>query len=474
MNTGRFYIDGAWVDPSGSSEIQVVNPATEKVVATIAAGTRQDVDAAVAAAKRAFQTFRFTSVEERVALLERILENYKKRAEDIAQAVSQEMGAPIKFARGPQLGSGRIHIEVAIEALKNFQFTKKQGTTTIVREPIGVAALITPWNWPLNQINTKVIPALAAGCTMVLKPSEVAPLSALVFAEVLEESGVPAGVFNLVNGTGPEVGQSLATHPDVAVVSLTGSTRAGAAVSKAAADTVKRVTLELGGKSPNLIFADTDLAQEMTDAIGHMFTNAGQSCDAPSRLLVPREIEDQVIALAREVLAKSKVGSPTDETTTIGPVVNKTQFDKIQDLIASGIQEGAELLGGGIGRPEGFETGYYVKPTIFARVDPNMRISREEIFGPVMTINAFDDEEQAIRLANDTIYGLAAYISTKDMDRARRIAARLEAGMVSINNPKWDARAPFGGYKQSGNGREYGVYGIEEYLETKAIVGYGD
>ncbi|MHB2263630.1 aldehyde dehydrogenase family protein [Aliihoeflea sp. PC F10.4] len=472
MNTDQFYIDGKWVKSMRPQMLDVINPATEDVVAQVAAGSASDVDVAVAAARAAFKHFARTSVEERIALLTRIVEAYEARAEDIAQAISREMGAPITFARQSQVAAGKAHLLTVIDALKAFSFAKDRGATRIVREAIGVAALITPWNWPLNQIATKVGPALAAGCTMVLKPSEIAPLSALIFAEVMDAAGTPPGVFNLVNGTGPEVGHALATHPDIAIVSLTGSTRAGIAVSKAGADTVKRVSLELGGKSPNIIFDDVDFDTVVAGGVRSVFGNSGQSCDAPTRMLVPRHLEERAIQIAAQVAGATAVGDPSLPQTGIGPVVSKVQYEKIQTLIEAGIEEGAALVAGGPGRPEGFDRGYFVRPTVFGRVDPDMRVAREEIFGPVLCIIPFDDEADAVRIANDSIYGLAAYVHSADMERARRVASLLEAGQVMVNDPDWDLWAPFGGYKQSGNGREYADYGMEEFLETKAIVGF--
>jgi aldehyde dehydrogenase (NAD+) len=468
----QFYIDGQWVDPVEPRTLDVVNPATEEVCGRISLGSAADVDNAVAAAARAFETFSQTTREERIALLEAVLEEFKRRYEDVATAIMDEMGAPLGLARGPQAGSGPQHIKAAIRALRHYEFEERIGTTNIVREPIGVCGLITPWNWPMNQIAVKVAPALAAGCTMVLKPSEIAPFDAMVFAEILDAAGVPAGVFNLVNGDGPGVGTALSQHPDVAMVSFTGSTRAGVLVAQNAAPTVKRVAQELGGKSPNIICDDEAFDKAVASGAGEMFDNTGQSCNAPSRMLVPRHRMDEAAAIAAQVAGKVTVGNPRAEDTTMGPVVSDVQWQKIQDLIQAGIDEGATLVAGGTGRPEGLDKGYYVKPTVFADVSNDMTIAREEIFGPVLAILPYDDIDEAVRIANDTPYGLSACVSCADLDAARRIASRLRAGMVHVNGASLDSAAPFGGYKQSGNGREWGHHGIDEFLELKSVYGY--
>ncbi len=470
----KFYIGGAWVDPVTPAAIEIIDPATEQPFATVAAGGAQDIDRAVAAAKAAFPAFAATTRDERLALLRRIAECYKARYDDMVQAVSRELGAPLGFARDQQVFMGLAHLEKAIEVLERYSFESRRGTTRVVKEPIGVAGLITPWNWPLNQIVCKVAPALAVGCTMVLKPSEITPLNAIIFAEILDEAGAPKGVFNLVNGDGPSAGQALAAHPDVDVVSFTGSTRAGIIVAKSAADTVKRVLQELGGKSPNIILPDADLAKAVTDGVGACLINSGQSCDAGTRMLVPHERHDEALEAARMAAETYTVGDPAGPDTVMGPVVSRIQFDKIQRLIQSGIDEGAELVTGGPGRPAGFNRGYYVRPTVFGGVTPDMTIAREEIFGPVLAIMPYRDEEEAIRIANDTPYGLAAYVESGDLEHARRVARRLRAGSVYLNYPEMDLDAPFGGYKQSGNGREYADFAFDDFQEIKGIVGYGE
>ncbi len=473
-NRLKFFIDGQWVDPVTPALLDVIDPSTEEAFTQISIGSAADVDRAVAAAKAAFPAFSISSREERLALLERILAAYDERIDDIAEAVSREMGAPLPFARDSQATSGAAHLRTTIKALKTFAFTEKRGTTMIVREPIGVCALITPWNWPLNQIACKVAPAIAAGCTMVLKPSEIAPITGVIFAEIMEAAGTPKGVFNLVHGTGPEVGQPMACHPDVDMVSFTGSTRAGVAVAKAAADTVKRVAQELGGKSANIILPDADLSAAVSEGVADCFDNSGQSCNAPTRMLVPADRHDEALAVARAVAETVVVGDPRSPDTRLGPVVSRTQFDKIQALIEAGIREGATLVAGGPGRPEHLNRGYYVRPTVFGNVTNDMTIAREEIFGPVLSILPYRDEEEAIAIANDTVYGLAAYVQSGDIGHARKVAARLRAGCVHINYPAWDPYAPFGGYKQSGNGREYGEWGLHDFLEVKAVIGYGE
>ena len=468
----QFFIDGAWVDPAVPNRIPVIDPSTEEVTAEVSLGSEADVDRAVAAAKRAFATYGFTSQAERLELLRRVVVAYERRMPDLAEAVSREMGAPRSFELSNQVGIGLAHLRKTVEVLESFAFSEVKGTSLVVKEPVGVVGLITPWNWPLNQIACKVAPALAAGCTMVLKPSEVAPLNAIIFAEVLDDAGVPPGVFNLVNGDGPTVGQAMARHPDVDMMSFTGSTRAGVLVAKAAADTVKRVHQELGGKSANILFPDVDLEAAVTKGVAGCFGNSGQSCNAPTRMFVPRDRHDEAAAHAMAAAEAYRVGPADAPGTDLGPVVSQVQFDKIQDLIESGIREGATLVTGGAGRPAGVNRGYYVRPTVFADVTPEMRIAREEIFGPVLSILPYDTVEDAIRLANDTPYGLAAYVQAKDLDAARSAAARLRAGRVHINYPAWTADVPFGGYKQSGNGREYAEYGLEEFLEIKGILGY--
>ncbi len=469
----KFFIDGEWVDPVTPRTLDVIDPSTEEAYTQISLGAAEDVNRAVAAAKAAFASFSTTSKAERLALLRRILEVYNERYEDVAQAVSQEMGAPLPFARDAQAWSGRAHMEATIEALEAFEFSAKRGTTTILREPIGVCALITPWNWPLNQIVCKVAPAIAAGCTIVLKPSEIAPISGVVFAEIVAAAGAPKGVFNLVNGNGPDVGQVMAGHPDVDMVSFTGSTRAGVIVAKTAADTVKRVSQELGGKSANVILPDADFETAVSKGVEGCFGNSGQSCDAPTRMLVPAARHDEALAIAKKAAEAFKVGDPRAEGTDLGPVVSQLQFDKIQGLIDIAIKEGAALVTGGLGRPEGLNRGYYVRPTIFGHVTPNMTIAREEVFGPVLSILSYEDEEDAVRIANDTLYGLAAYVQSENIAHARAVAQRMRAGSVYLNYPDWDTHSAFGGYKQSGNGREYADWGMHEFLEIKSVIGWG-
>ena len=468
----KFYIDGKWVDPVTPNPVDVINPATEEPCGRISLGSPADVELAVAAAKRAEADFAATTREQRIELLENVLAEFLKRYDAIAEAIMDEMGAPWSLAKGAQAGSGPQHIKAAIRALKSFEFEEKNRTTLIVREPIGVCALITPWNWPVNQVACKEAPALAAGCTMVLKPSEIAPFDAMIFAEVLDAAGVPAGVFNLINGDGPGVGTALAQHPDVAMVSFTGSTRAGVAVAQNAAPTVKRVAQELGGKSANILLADADLEKAVREGAEECFDNTGQSCNAPTRMLVPRDRMDEAAGIAARVANAMRVGDPRDESTQVGPLVSGQQWEKVQELIAKGIDEGATLAAGGTGRPDGLEKGYYAKPTVFANVSNDMTIAREEIFGPVLSIIPYDDEDEAVEIANDTPYGLSGYVSSGSLARARRVAARLRTGMVHINGASLDSMAPFGGYKQSGNGREWGPEGIEEFLEVKSIYGY--
>ena len=469
----QHYVGGAWVHPlAPGPAIPLVSPVTEDVIGSVFPGGAADVDRAVAAARAAFPEFAATTPGQRAALLQRILTLLEARAEAFAQAINREIGCPIGFARAAQVPFGLAHVQAALEAIESFAFLRQQGTTAILREPIGVCGLITPWNWPLYQVTAKVAPALAAGCTVVLKPSELSPLSARLFAEVLHEAGVPAGVFNLVQGTGPEVGAALASHPDVDMVSITGSTRAGVLVAQAAAPTVKRVTQELGGKSPNVLLDDADFARVVPLGVASGMRNAGQSCSAPTRMLVPAARLAEVEALATAAVAAMPAGDPALPETVIGPVANRSQFDKVQAMIASGMAEGARVVCGGPGRLPGFDRGYFARPTVFAGVTPDMRIAREEIFGPVLCILAYRDEAEAIRLANDTVYGLGAHVHSADLERARRVARQIRAGQVHINAPAWDRHAAFGGYKQSGNGREYGVFGLEEFLETKAVLGY--
>jgi len=466
----KFYIGGRWIDPAGDQTTDVVNPATEEVAGKVAVGSAADVDAAVAAARTAFGTWSQTSVKDRLDLLRGILDVYTRRSADLAAALTEEMGAPAYLAGGFQVGLGAGHLTKAIEILESYSFEEQRGATLIVREPIGVCGLITPWNWPLNQIAVKVFPALATGCTMVLKPSEQSPFTGQIFAEVLDAAGVPAGVFNLVQGDGLSVGVPLASHPDVDLVSFTGSVRAGVEVARNAAPTVKRVTQELGGKSPNIVLDDADFAENVGKGVGTMMGNSGQTCSAPSRMLVPSARMDEAIAVARQAAAQVTVGDPTGDVV-IGPVVSGGQFDKIQALIQKGVDEGAMLVTGGTGRPDGLDRGFYVKPTVFANVSNDMTIAREEIFGPVLVIIGYDDLDQAIEIANDTEYGLAGYVAGADLDQARAVARRIRAGYVGINDG-FDFACPFGGYKKSGNGREWGEFGFHDYLEIKGILGY--
>ncbi|GLU32950.1 aldehyde dehydrogenase family protein [Trinickia caryophylli] len=472
-NALKFYIDGAWSAPAGDARLPVIDPCTEAPFAEVALGEARDVDRAVAAAKRAFPTFALTDPAERIALVRRILDVYLTRSDEIADTISREIGAPRQLARDWQAGLGRRHLEELLRTCETFAWRRQKGTTLVCYEPVGVAALITPWNWPINQIVCKVAPALVAGCTMVLKPSEVSPLNAVLFAEVLEEAGVPAGVFNLVHGDGPTVGARLCAHPDVDMVSFTGSTRAGVQVATLAAPTVKRVHQELGGKSANLLLDDVDFDAAVTRGVNSCFNNSGQSCNAPTRMLVPAARHGEAVEIARRAATAHCVGPADAPETTMGPVVSHVQFERVQRLIAAGIDEGATLVAGGLGRPEGLERGYYVRPTVFADVRPDMAVAREEIFGPVLSILPYRDEEDAIAIANDSPYGLAAYVQSRDLDRARRVAFRLRAGSIHLNYPAWDPGAPFGGYKQSGNGREYGEWGLESFLEVKGVIGHG-
>lgn len=465
----KFYIDGQWVDPLRPNAFDVENPATEQVSGKISLGSSADVDVAVNAARRAFTSWSQSTREQRLDLLQAILAEYQKRADDLADAVTEEIGAPPSLAAGPQVFLGIGHLTTAIDALKNFEFSEQKGATLIAKEPIGVCGLITPWNWPINQVAVKVYPALATGCTVILKPSEVAPYSPYIFAEILDAAGVPAGVFNLINGDGPGVGVALASHPDIDMVSFTGSTRAGVDVATNAAATVKRVTQELGGKSPNIVLDDSGFAQGVKAGVANMMPNSGQSCNAPSRMLVPNSRMDEAIDIAREVAGQVPVGS--GDARAIGPIASRAQFEKVQRLIQQGIDEGATLVAGGSGRPEGLNTGYYVKPTVFAHVTNDMTIAREEIFGPVLCILGYDDLDHAVEIANDTRYGLAGYVSGADLDTAREVAGKIRAGWVTINHA-FDLNAPFGGYKHSGNGREWSEFGFHEYLEVKSTLGY--
>jgi aldehyde dehydrogenase (NAD+) len=468
----KFYIDGEWVDPAeGLKTLDVENPATEEVAGRIAMGSAADVDRACKAARNAFASWSQTSREERLEVLGRILAEYQKRFGDLATAVTEEMGAPASLAQRAQVPIGMAHLATAAEVLKTFKFEEDRGPTKIVKEPIGVCGFITPWNWPLNQIVCKVAPAIATGCTMVLKPSEVAPFSGHIFAEIMHAAGVPKGVFNMVHGDGPTVGAAISSHPEVDMVSFTGSTRAGIEVAKAAAPTVKRVAQELGGKSPNIVLDDDAFAKGVARGASTVMTNSGQSCNAPTRMLVPKKRMDEAIAVAKETVAGITVGDPNGNAQ-LGPVVSKVQFEKIQKLIQKGIDEGATLVIGGTGRPEGLDKGYYVKPTVFANVTNDMTIAREEIFGPVLSILGYDTVDDAVRIGNDTEYGLAAYVQAADLNKAREIASKLRAGQVSINGGGGDMTAPFGGYKMSGNGREWGDYAFHEFLETKAVLGY--
>ena len=468
----QFYINGEWVDPVDPKSLDVINPATEEVIGKIAMGNSQDVDKAVAAAKEAFESFSQTTKEERLALMGKILEVYQSRYDEIAETISSEMGAPLWLSKAAQAATGAGHFGTFMEVLKNYNFDEDKGTTRLRKEPVGVCGLITPWNWPINQIACKVAPALAAGCTMVLKPSEVSPLNAVIFTEVLHEAGVPAGVFNLVNGDGLSVGEAMSSHPDIDMMSFTGSTRAGVAVAKASADTVKRVSQELGGKSANIILDDADFNKSVAGGVTGCFMNSGQSCNAPTRMLVPADRQDEAVAIAKATAEATLVGDPKEVAAGgIGPVVSEVQFNKIQGLIEKGIEEGATLVAGGPGKPEGFNAGYYVKPTIFSDVSNDMTIAREEIFGPVLSILPYKDEEDAILIANDTEYGLSGYVSGSQ-EKAQKFAEKFRSGNVHVNGAGPDFNAPFGGYKKSGNGREWGDLGFEEFLEIKAILGY--
>ena len=469
-NLGKFYIDGKWVTPNSKQSMPVINPATEEEIGTVILGNNDDVDIAVKAANLAFESFSKTTKEDRLKLLKRIHEVTSDRFEELAQAMSKEMGAPITMSREAQADSGIGHLQGFIEALEKLEEENTLSNGDILtKEPIGVCGLITPWNWPINQITLKVLPAIACGCTCILKPSEHTPISAMLYAEILHEAGVPSGVFNLIHGTGEEVGVALSRHPDIQMISFTGSTRGGMSVTRESAATIKRVTLELGGKSPNLVFADCDLEERVKASVGECMLNTGQSCDAPTRLIVERSCYDDVLNIAKKAAEDTGVGEPQKEGDHIGPLFDKIQFDRVQNMIQVGIDEGARLLAGGLGKPDGFETGWYVKPTIFADVSNDMRVAQEEIFGPVLVIIPFESEEEAIKIANDSPYGLGAYLQTGDKERAQRVSRALRAGAIHINGGGFNYGSPFGGYKQSGNGREGGEMGIEDYLETKTV-----
>jgi aldehyde dehydrogenase (NAD+) len=467
----QFYIDGAWVDPVESKELKVINPATEEVAGVISMGSSKDVDRAVTAARRAFDSYSRTTPAERLALMERMLAAYKAHYDEIAQAISIEMGAPMTLSKGSQTRIGVGHISAMIDVLKTFKFEEMRGTVRLVQEPVGVCALITPWNWPMNQVAAKVVPALAAGCTMVLKPSEYSPFSAVIWAKVMHEAGVPAGVFNLINGDGQGVGAPLSSHREVDMVSFTGSTRAGTEVAKNAAASVKRVHQELGGKSPNVLLDDADFERAVKQSVLHVFQNSGQSCNAPTRMLVPAAKLAEVEAIAKRVAESVITGDPASDKTNLGPLVSKVQFERVEGYIAKGIAEGAKVVIGGSGRPDGLTKGYYVKPTIFSNVRNDMTIAREEIFGPVLCILPYESEEQAVQIANDTPYGLAAYVWSQDNLRARRVGGRIRAGQVTLNGASGSMNTPFGGFKMSGNGREWGEFGLRDFLEVKAVIG---
>jgi len=471
-NSTKFYIDGAWVDPATPNLLSIENPATEEMIAEINLGTKADIDRAAKAARRAFDSYAQTSREERLDYLHRIIAGFKQRLPELAAMMTAEMGSPITFSTERQATVALFHFEEAARVLADYTFEWQEGVGSIRREPIGVCGLITPWNWPLNQVASKTAPALATGCTIVLKPSEIAPLSAMLLAEIIDEAGVPAGVFNLVNGNGPEVGEALASHPEIDMVSFTGSTGAGIRVAKLAADTVKRVAQELGGKSANIILQDADLERAVISGVHACFTNAGQNCQSPTRMLVHRSQRDLAVDAARKAVASIKVGDPTDPQTGLGPIVSQSQFNKVQDLIQSGIDEGATLVAGGLGRPSDLNRGYFTQPTVFADVTPDMRIAQEEVFGPVLAMMNYETEDEAVDIANATPFGLAGFVQSSDPKRARQIANRLQVGRVYFNGAPFDRALPFGGYKQSGNGREFGRFGFEEYLEVKALLGF--
>ena len=472
----NFYINGKWVKPLKENNFDVINPSTEKMYAKISLGSKEDLDLAVRAAKDAFESWAFSDVNERISLVEDFISLYDKRSSDMAEAISTEMGAPIKMATNDQVTAGSKHMKNFISAMKNFKFEQPLRSDTpdeqMIYEPIGVCGLITPWNWPMNQVTLKVIPAILTGCTMILKPSEIAPMSSLLFSEMMDEIGFPPGIFNLINGNGPTVGEAMSAHPDIDMMSFTGSTRAGIAVSKGSANTIKRVSLELGGKGANVIFSDSDVKSAVKRGSDRVLKNSGQSCNAPTRMLVEKSSYEEAVSYAKEIFNSTSVDSSDKQGDHIGPVVSRTQFDKIQDLIQSGIDEGAELVTGGTGRPEGLTQGYYIKPTVFANVNNEMRIAREEIYGPVLSIIPFQSEDEAVEIANDTNYGLTHYVQSGDKDRTQRMARRLRAGMVEVNGAGRAPGSPFGGSKQSGNGREGGMHGLLEFVELKAVSGW--
>ena len=471
MNLTKFYINGEFTDPSSNETLGIINPATEEEIGIVALGSIEDVDKAVYSARKAFSVSSKLSKTDRLDILKTVRENYKKRFNDLSEAIRLEMGAPIKLAEGAQAATGLGHLKTAIRVLENHEFEYKHGDYIVREEPIGVCGLITPWNWPINQIVSKVAPAFAAGCTVILKPSEIAPLSAMIIAEIMHESKIPAGMFNLVNGLGNIVGEAMSAHRDIDMMSFTGSTRGGVAVATASAATVKRVSQELGGKSANIILDDDSFTKSITNGVTHVMSNTGQSCNAPTRMLVPLSRHDEALDIARNSVENIKVGKPDDINTDLGPLVSITQYNKVQNLIEKGIEEGAQLVSGGKGKPDGFEKGYYVKPTIFGNVSNNMIIAKEEIFGPVLSIIPYDDIEHAVSIANDTVYGLAAYVTGEDQKKCLEVARELRAGQISLNYGSSGPSAPFGGYKQSGNGREKAEWGLDEFLEIKAIMG---
>lgn len=473
MSLKKFFIDGQWVEPCGTATGDIVNPATYEVIGQLAHGNKEDADRAVMAARRAFESFSQTSLSERIALLQRIARGMERRQEDIAQAISAEIGVPISYARSGHAAAGPVHIDILCKELETFAFEWMQGNTLVTRVPIGVAALITPWNVPINQMVIKFAPAIAAGCTMVLKPSEIAPSNAIILTEIIEEAGAPAGIFNLVHGDGPGIGSALSSHPQVDMVSFTGSTRAGISVSQSASPTIKRVALELGGKSANILLDDVDLQDAVTKGVRGCFANSGQACSAPTRMLVPRQMMEAAARIAADVANSLRVGDPQSAATDLGPLANRNQQIRVQSFIETAIAEGATLAAGGPGLPQGLETGAYVRPTVFANVSPDMTIAREEIFGPVLSMIPYDSIDQAVRIANDTVYGLAAYVQGTDIPRVRAVGRRLRAGRVHLNYPVIDRTAPFGGFRQSGIGREQGKYGLEEFLEYSALIGHG-
>ena len=471
MNLTKFYINGEFTDPSSNETLGIINPATEEEIGIVALGSIEDVDRAVYSARKAFSVSSKLSKTDRLDILKTVRENYKKRFNDLSEAIRLEMGAPIKLAEGAQAATGLGHLKTAIRVLENHEFEYKHGDYIVREEPIGVCGLITPWNWPISQIVSKVAPAFAAGCTVILKPSEIAPLSAMIIAEIMHESKIPAGMFNLVNGLGNIVGEAMSAHKDIDMMSFTGSTRGGVAVATASAATVKRVSQELGGKSANIILDDDSFTKSITNGVTHVMSNTGQSCNAPTRMLVPLSRHDEALDIAKKSVENIKVGKPDDINTDLGPLVSITQYNKVQNLIEKGIEEGAQLVSGGKGKPDGFEKGYYVKPTIFGNVSNNMIIAKEEIFGPVLSIIPYDDIEHAVSIANDTVYGLAAYVTGEDQKKCLEVARELRAGQISLNYGSSGPSAPFGGYKQSGNGREKAEWGLDEFLEIKAIMG---